>query len=688
MKREKVEKILQKYAQFVYFDKSNILIELEDIKEMAQACGYEYELFRQAEIASAQGLKFESIDKGEKALDVARKSNNEFVIYEVLMFLGIKYRAAGQIEEAFKRYIHSLKYKTSPRVYNNIADIYMIIGDYDEAYTYLNRALNMVVNKPNRTFLEERIMNIIYTNLSEVDIHIGKLVEAEESAQVCIALSKKTGDQFAMGYGLELMGAIKSESGYYKEAIDFYQEAYELYLNCDQHSQRQVLIYIDENLRSQGNCYFLWGKHKQALEKLTGIKNLVKFDFKLFIENYKALGDMDKTFEYYERFVRFIEDEEKSNKTNQIENFKSRVTMLEAEKKANEYELLYKNTKSISDIGKQIIASEKLDDVLVAIYSHIDKIMNFNTLALASISEDRIMYNWVLENHKPMDRIEVDLNSKNSFSAWVARNRKAIRINDAMTSEELKKYKENAEGIDYGQTMDSMIICPIVMKNEIYGLINVQSSDSFQYNEYDLEVVNMLASFIAVAMKNWEDTKLLVDVNGKLEKLSKTDALTGISNRHVLSEIVEDIFNSKGDSKGKISVVMIDIDHFKEYNDTYGHVDGDRCLINVVNELRKKLDEGDNRLFRYGGDEFVAILPSIEPDEVYALLFEVKKGIEALMIENKHSKVADYVTCSFGYTTVEKGAYEYQRAFYLADEALYQAKASGKNCIAANIENN
>jgi len=236
----------------------------------------------------------------------------------------------------------------------------------------------------------------------------------------------------------------------------------------------------------------------------------------------------------------------------------------------------------------------------------------------------------------------------------------------------------------YGNTMNSMIIAPIMIKMDVLGIISVQSSDKFVYSEYDLEVINTLASFIGIAMKNWQSKQELLIMNEKLEELSKTDALTGVSNRHILSEVVEDIFSKDANKDHKISVVMIDIDHFKEYNDTYGHIDGDRCIIQIVNELRKELDTNGNRLFRYGGDEFAAIVPHIDELTLYNLLEEIRKNIIGLMIPNKKSKVSEYVTCSFGFTTIKKGESDYQKAFYLADEALYKAKAGGKNQISYN----
>jgi len=308
--------------------------------------------------------------------------------------------------------------------------------------------------------------------------------------------------------------------------------------------------------------------------------------------------------------------------------------------------------------------------------------MGFNSLALGMIGDGLIEYKWVLEDNKRLEPFFVKVKNMNSFSSWVVRNKSAIRLNDMLTPEELKKYKEVPDIKWYGNKMDSMLIVPIQYKDEVLGIINLQSKEQYNYTEYDLEVITMLASFIGVAMKNWQGTYELREANEKLEELSKTDALTGISNRHILSEIVEDLFRGDVHKEEYISVVMIDIDHFKEYNDTYGHIDGDRCIISIVDVLRDYLDTGINRMFRYGGDEFVAIIPYLTSDEIEIKLEKARKSIEDLKIPNRKSKVSDFVTCSFGYTIVQKGKKDYQRAFYLADEALYQAKANGKNTIA------
>jgi diguanylate cyclase (GGDEF)-like protein len=602
------------------------------------------------------------------------------------MLLGIINRSLGMHEESLKYCLNTLKYGANARAYNNIADIYLYVGDYVEAQVYLNRALAMLNSITNKSHIEELLLNTVYTNLSETDLKMGNIEECKKSAEKSIEIALKLDDKFTLAYSYSLLGNAAQYQKNYVVAIEYFNNAHQQYSSWDAYSQNRVFDYIEENIQFTADCLSKWGKYEDSINQLASLNELIRSDYELMINNYEGLNQHKNAYKYFELYRIFLKKDGKKQRQNQLEHFKSKVKVFETEKKANNYELLYTHTKSISDIGRDIIAAEKLDDVLISLHAHIDEIMKFNSLALAKVDDDSIAYNWVIENNKRIDSFVVERKSKNSFSSWVVRNKKAILLNDTLTLDELKKYKENTDTFVYGQPMDSMIICPIIYKNIVYGVINIQSSESYTYSVSNLEVIKMLASFIAIAMKNWSDTKSLKSANEQLECLSKTDALTGISNRHVLSEIVENLFKATKEDNNIISVVMIDIDHFKEYNDTYGHSDGDQCIIMIANALRTYLDIDGNLLFRYGGDEFVAIMPYISTEAVHLTLVKAKKSIEALRIPNKKSKVSQFVTCSFGYTTVQRGQVDYQRAFYLADEALYIAKANGKNYIATKKE--
>ena len=679
MNREQVKYILKKNARVIYLKESSIYDEIQSIKPFLNLFHAGYDAFSEAILNSITQNHEEALMDCRRSLEYAYQHNDTELIFEISMFMGVINRSIGRREEALNHYLTALKYENSPRCYNNIADIYLLYGDYQEARHFLLKAKEMLNEKLSLDVFEERLLNIIYTNLSEAELKGHDLEAGLISAQKCIDMADALQDEYTKASGHYLMGYGYSLQENYAMALEHLEISQQIYINCDTYAQSRVFDYIEENIRLEAEILNKWGKYQKSIDKILTLRALSKSDYQILIENYEALGDQEHVLKYYKAFMDFLKAEDDKETRNKIDYLKSKVHVHETEEKASNYELLYNHTKSMAAIGRDIIGAEKLDDVLNAMYSQIDKIMDFNSLALGIVEDETIYYDWVIENQRRARPFSVKVSNRNSFSSWVVRNNKSIRINDALTDEEISKYKEDYAPTVYGHAMDAMVICPISYKNKVYGLLNIQSQESYSYTDYDFEVLNMLASFIAIAMKNWKDTQSLKHLNEKLEILSKTDALTGISNRHVLSEIVEHIFTMSGDAK-QISVVMIDIDYFKEFNDSYGHIEGDRCLIEVVGAMRPYLDYNGNRLFRYGGDEFAAIVPNLEPNQVFELLEKVKKSIEDLKIVNKKSQVSDFVTCSFGFTTAQKGA-EYQKIFYMADEALYMAKASGKNAI-------
>jgi len=679
MKKNEIKYILKRCARVIYSNSSTIYDDIQKVKPYLNQLHAGYEYFAEAILESVQNHREESLLICDKSLDFAFQQNDIELILELSMFMGILNRSIGRREEALKNYLTALKYEVNPRCYNNIADIYLFYGDYEEARRYLVMALDLLDEDASLTDFEHRLLTTIYINLSEAEIKSGKADAGITSAEKCIKMSEEVNDVFGLASGYYLLALAYTYKKDYPSALGHVGKSLDLYINCDAYSQSRVFDYIEDNIRLQARILNEWGKYQESLDKLLSLRHHVKMDYQLILSNTEALGDDQATNHYYKAFMNYLKVEEDNEQTSKINFLKSQIRVHETEKKANNYELLYNHTKSIASIGRDIIASEKLDDVLIALSGQIGKIMDFDSLLLAEVVGDKIKYNWAVDESDKAALFTVDISDENSFSSWVVRNNQSMRINNTTTEEELAEYKKDYKPTFYGRKMDALVICPIAYKDTVYGLLNVQSLASYSYTDYDLEVLKMLASFIGVAMRNWQDTEELKELNGRLDNLSKTDALTGISNRHVLSEIVEDIF-SKDSPHKSITVVMIDIDYFKEYNDTYGHIEGDQCLIALVDAMKPFLDTGENRLFRYGGDEFAAIIPDNSPSQVKALLELVQTSVENLEIENNKSKTSDYVTCSIGYTTVSAG-YEYQKAFYLADEALYISKGKGKNQI-------
>ena len=178
-------------------------------------------------------------------------------------------------------------------------------------------------------------------------------------------------------------------------------------------------------------------------------------------------------------------------------------------------------------------------------------------------------------------------------------------------------------------------------------------------------------------------TSIKSDITNKkhIEELSITDELTKIYNRRFFNIKIEEEINRAKRDKKELCLIILDIDFFKQYNDTYGHQEGDFVIKSVANVLKKRTNRAGDFAFRVGGEEF-AVISHIEKSKVmdYALL--IKDDIENLKIEHSGNKASKYVTISLG--VVCKNAIEINSSEELykeADDNLYEAKRSGRNCV-------
>ena len=169
------------------------------------------------------------------------------------------------------------------------------------------------------------------------------------------------------------------------------------------------------------------------------------------------------------------------------------------------------------------------------------------------------------------------------------------------------------------------------------------------------------------------------DISNLLDKSYK-DALTCIYNRRFLDERLAQIVKSLLRSSSTLSVLMIDIDHFKKYNDTYGHEAGDGCLRAVALALSQCVSREEDFVARYGGEEFTVILPNTDKNGAKVIAEKLLEKMREYNIPHKASDVADYVTISIGGTTcVVKHSQNPQDYIKVADKALYESKKNGRN---------
>jgi diguanylate cyclase (GGDEF)-like protein len=167
-----------------------------------------------------------------------------------------------------------------------------------------------------------------------------------------------------------------------------------------------------------------------------------------------------------------------------------------------------------------------------------------------------------------------------------------------------------------------------------------------------------------------------------LEELVLTDALTGVANRRKFNEAISSDWKLGVRDQKPISLLMIDIDDFKRFNDHYGHPEGDKCLIAVANTLRKSIERPIDMLARIGGEEFVILLPDTDLDGAEFIAQKVINAFHSLSYPHSESRVRDIVTLSIGIScTTPSLEDQSEQLIYAADKALYKAKHDGKDCF-------
>jgi len=236
----------------------------------------------------------------------------------------------------------------------------------------------------------------------------------------------------------------------------------------------------------------------------------------------------------------------------------------------------------------------------------------------------------------------------------------------------------------------SSLTCPLVALGRRVGFVFFSSSRPGRYSERHADLLSLVAGQLRLVV---EKGRLFADVlqaradleeaNRTLSRLARLDGLTGVPNRRTMDEMLENAWRRAIRSRSPLSLVLVDIDHFKEFNDRFGHVAGDRCLVLVAKEMRAALRRPDDFLARYGGEEFLAFPASTPVEAACGLAERLRVLVERLSVDIPSSDEVARVTISAGVAGIDSVASgSVTELIESADRALYAAKAAGRNRVA------
>lgn len=373
--------------------------------------------------------------------------------------------------------------------------------------------------------------------------------------------------------------------------------------------------------------------------------------------------------------------------------------MLEYENKEKHQLMLaleksYKDLNIINDIVKDINSTMDIKELGRRVYRGISQVLNSDcSVTLAYLDNGKLEYEIAVDYGKEYEINEVNIDCETSFAAWVARNEKMLIINDY--EKEAAQYigrttYEEEDMIGEVET-NSLIYVPLYKGSNFIGVFSVQKKEKNLFDNYHIEIIKNIASFVNIALINLVEArklskeieekrryeKRLKKINNKLEKLSSLDSLTKLYNRRHFEKLLKEFWQKSKEENSSLGFLIFDIDYFKQLNDNYGHLEGDKALVEISKTLKEYVNS-DVKFGRFGGDEFLGVVRNPNKEE----LLQMGKDIMDKVMDKKikvPNSTNGILTVTMGITLVNpNNLRNIDEMFAKADEALYIGKEKGK----------
>lgn len=658
----------------------------------------------------------EAIERAKVLLEMAEFDGDVTNKGRANNVIGSVYYDLGNYDKALDYYRKSLNFAKQVQdkhiesaVLNNIGEIYLKLEAYKEAHDYYNQS--MAIAKENG---DEALYGFTQLNIGEAYYKQGILEDAFTNVSTALHAFTEKEDYVSLAYTHFILSKIRRKQKNIDQAKLDLKHAIDIMRRLqDQHNLNQAYIEMID-LLIQEEAY------EEALEYIEDGLDIAdrlnapseKSKIALYAaEIYEQLEEYKTSLEYHKIYVKARLSYEKARETELLNNINAQIAIdhaehekeiyklksVELKKKNDEIQKLYHDMKIINNIGQDITATLDIKKVLYLLYENLNKLMDATSFGIMLYDPEKRLLdgNLLLVYGKPSPIGLIELDDEGSLNAWVVRNKQAIFVNHFDDEEGIEEYGIKPRRVGNIKTK-SIIVVPLLLMDDVIGTITVQSSAEGAYKDYHFNMIKALASYITIAILNSKESqKLSLEIeeriktqneleilNEKLSEMSYIDALTQIPNRRSFVDyFTRELSRAKRNGEA-LALLIIDIDFFKEYNDNYGHVEGDRCLHQVANLLKAALKREVDFVARYGGDEFVAVMSNIDEYGTYQIAQQMVLNVKEAALEHVHSPIEDIITITIGgITLVPKQEHTMEQVIHFADKALYVAKDKGRNQI-------
>ncbi|AFZ12340.1 diguanylate cyclase with PAS/PAC and GAF sensors [Crinalium epipsammum PCC 9333] len=340
----------------------------------------------------------------------------------------------------------------------------------------------------------------------------------------------------------------------------------------------------------------------------------------------------------------------------------------------------YQREQLIGIIAQRILGCLSLDTILQTAVDEVRNFLNVERVTIYQIEPEK-NGKFVVESVTPSISPIVGLHlhdpcfDRNYVLDY--QNGRVSAINDIWTATLHPCYQNFLKRLG----IRANLVVPLVANNKLWALLCAHQCSAPRYwQSWEINLLGALATQLAIAIQQAQLYQQLESANIKLQSLANLDGLTQLANRRYFNEYLNSEWNRLAREEAVLSLILCDIDFFKTYNDTYGHLAGDKCLIEVANAIRSATKRPADLVARYGGEEFAVILPNTDASGAMHLAELIRKIVKTLKISHLNSSEILGVTLSLGVaSTIPNHQSEPVNLIRDADIALYQAKESGRD---------
>jgi diguanylate cyclase (GGDEF)-like protein len=353
-----------------------------------------------------------------------------------------------------------------------------------------------------------------------------------------------------------------------------------------------------------------------------------------------------------------------------VENIVSQVAIsLEKEYLQEELKKREQELSLINRLAGVITSSLNIRDVYDAFVADLREFIDIDFTMVALIDEDELIFSAISSEVGSAWKTGSRTRLSNSPTEWVATHKKSLLESDLLQD---SIFSTGTEFIKRG--IHSIVYLPLITKGEVIGSLTFASCRPDAYSQSQINLLERLASQISTSMANSQ-------LYAKAEQRARIDELTGLFNRRHFDEVLSREINRHSRYGSILSLVFIDLDNFKSYNDTMGHLNGDKILAQIGHLIKGALRNIDLS-FRYGGDEFAIILPHSSTDDAYAVTERVRTKVAS---EIKNNQIE--ISASLGLASWPSDGLSPDDLIEAADRALYHAKRTGGNrtCVVSQM---